>query len=200
MYLKLYLPSNKALPMNHLSTQITTSNSSHNAPSFCFQTDIIRTNITLRDNTSTTAIDKSTYEETSTIKKKKKIVSPPPQTIFDHSEDIDATVIQLWEGRVLDVDFQNEIMHVLLTAKMGSISEHTAEIEFQWISQQDTDLITPGAVFYLTLYKQTRHGSIKNCQELRFRRRPAWTKQQVQKIYADADFILSKMRARPIAT
>ena len=108
-------------------------------------------------------------------------------------------MIQLWEGRVLEVDLQNELMQVLLTAKIGQIPEHSAEIELQWVSEQDRDLVVAGAVFYLTLYKQTRRGSIKNSQELRFRRRPAWSKQQVQKIYADADLILAKMQSRPIA-
>jgi hypothetical protein len=108
-------------------------------------------------------------------------------------------VIQLWEGRVLDVDLENEVMNVLLTAKMGQMPEHSAEIELQWVSDQDRDLVVPGAVFYLTLYKKTRRGSIKNSQELRFRRRPSWTKQQVQKIHSDAEQMLAKMRERPIA-
>jgi len=186
--------------MINLSTMpITPNHSPFGERAFDFQSNSALAEVAFREDSSTAFVDKANYDETSTIPKNKEVVPPSPQLIIDRSEDIDATVIQLWEGRVLEVDIQNELMQVLLTAKIGQIPEHTAEIELQWVSEQDRDLVAPGAVFYLTLYKQTRRGSIKNSQELRFRRRPAWTKQQVQKIYADADLILAKMQSRATA-
>lgn len=151
------------------------------------------------EDSSTASVYNSKYGEMSTVAKDKKVVLPHPPPVINYSAGIDATVIQLWEGRVLEVDLQNGVMQVLLTAKLIRIAEHTAEIELQWVSEQDRDLVVAGAVFYLTLYKQTRHGSVKNSQELRFRRRPVWTKRQVQKIYEDADLILAKMQPRPAA-
>ena len=187
--------------MSILSTMpITPNRSPFGARAFDFQTESAWAGVALRENSSsTTFVDKPEYGETSTTAKNKEVVRPLPQLVIDRSADIDATVIQLWEGRVLEVDLQNEVMQVLLTAKLGQMPEHTGEIELQWVPEQDRDLVVAGAVFYLTLYKQTRHGSIKNAQELRFRRRPAWTRRQVQKIYADADLILAKMKSRPIA-
>ncbi len=186
--------------MINLSTMPLTPNRSPSGVSaFDFQINSAWTRVAFREYSSTAYIDKDKYDETSTTPNNKEVVPPSSQLTIDRSEDIDAAVIQLWEGRVLEVDIQNELMQVLLTAKIGQIPEHTAEIEFQWVSEQDRDLVAPGAVFYLTLYKQTRRGSIKNSQELRFRRRPAWTKQQVQKIYADADLILAKMQSRATA-
>ena len=64
---------------------------------------------------------------------------------------------------------------------------------------RDRDLVEPGAVFYLTLFKRTKHGSIENTQELRFRRLPAWTRQQVARVHEDAARLLAKMKARPLA-
>lgn len=186
--------------MRNLSTMPITPNlSSSGVRPFNMGADSSWAGIAFREDSSTAFFDGIENIETSITSKNKEVILPSPQHIIDRSADIDATVIQLWEGRVLDVDLQNELMQVLLTAKIGHIPEHTAEIELQWVSEQDRDLVVAGAVFYLTLYKQTRGGSIKNSQELRFRRRPAWTKQQVQKIYSDADLILAKMQSRPIA-
>jgi len=115
------------------------------------------------------------------------------------AEIADAAVIQLWEGKVLRVDYELAVMEVSLEAKMGSIPPHSAEIELQWVSDQDRDLVEPGAVFYLTLFKRTKHGSIENTQELRFRRLPAWTRQQVARVHEDAARLMTKMKARPQA-
>jgi hypothetical protein len=53
-------------------------------------------------------------------------------------------------------------------------------------------------VFYLTLFKRTKP-SVENAQELRFRRRPAWSTSQVEQIERDATMLRSKMKARPVA-
>jgi len=111
----------------------------------------------------------------------------------------DTSPLQIWEGRVLTVDRQSGTMEVLLNAKMGNIPEHTGEIELQWVADQDADLVRPGAVFYLTLYRRLRHGSIENSQELRFRRRPNWTRRQIDLIQENATRLLTKMKVRPTA-
>lgn len=111
----------------------------------------------------------------------------------------DAVVLQLWEGRVLSVDADTQSMRALLTAKMGQVPDHSAQFELQWVSDQDLDLVKPGAVFYLTLYKQILRGSIRNSQELRFRRRPSWSQHQIMQIQAEAQALVSKMKPRPFA-
>jgi hypothetical protein len=171
----------------------------YGAQEFALQTALDLSIVSVRDNSSTDFAENSGIDALRTTPQKKEVVVPYARVAVDREADIDAAVIQLWEGRVLDVDRQHEVMSVSLTAKMGQIPEHTAEIELQWVSEQDLDLVVPGAIFYLTLYKKTRRGSIQNSQELRFRRRPSWTKQQVQKIYSDAEKMLAKMRSRPIA-
>ncbi|WP_295446471.1 hypothetical protein [uncultured Thiodictyon sp.] len=112
---------------------------------------------------------------------------------------LDSTVIQLWEGRVIRVRLHEGVMDVLLNAKIGSLPAHTGEIELQWVHEQDRELVVPGAIFYLTLYRKTKSGSIENAQELRFRRLPSWSRQQVRQIECEAQLMLSKMKGRPLA-
>ena len=186
--------------MSNLSTMsVATDRSPSGVRFFDLQSNSMLAGIALGAAVSTEFIDEVGYRKPSTTPKAEKVATPNIRFIIDRSADIDAAVIQLWEGRVLDVDRQHDLMTVLLTAKKSQIPEHTAEIELQWVSEQDRDLVVPGAVFYLTLYKQTRHGSITNSQELRFRRRPSWTKQQIQRIYSEADSLLGKMQPCPQA-
>lgn len=110
----------------------------------------------------------------------------------------DSTPLQIWEGTVIDVDRANDVMRVFLDAKIGRIPRHSAEIDLQWVSEQDQDLLRPGAVFYLTLFKRTKP-TVENSQELRFRRRPAWSSTQIKKIEDDTVALLSKMKALPLA-
>lgn len=111
--------------------------------------------------------------------------------------DTDASPLQIWEGRVLSVDSARRVMEVLLSAKL--IPDHTGEIDLEWVSEQDADLVRPGAVFYLTLYKRWKRTTVENSQELRFRRMPSWTKGQLQQVQQDTRMLLSKVRAAPIA-
>jgi len=109
----------------------------------------------------------------------------------------DSIPIQIWEGTVESIDYNGSVMHVLLDAKWGNIPRHAADIELQWVSDQDFDLLRPAAVFYLTLYKRTNRGSIENSQELRFRRLPSWSTAQLNKVEEDAAMLLSKMKRLP---
>lgn len=109
----------------------------------------------------------------------------------------DSTPLQIWEGTVFEVDHM--VMRVLLDAKMGQVPRHTAEIDLEWVSDQDKDLVRPGAVFYLTLFKRTKRGSVENSQELRFRRRPSWSPIQLKRIEDAATKLVAKMKALPTA-
>ena len=112
----------------------------------------------------------------------------------------DTAPLQIWEGTVLNVNSEDSVMNVLLNAKMGQLPRHTADIDFEWVSDQDMELVRPGAIFYLTLYKRTKlGGSIENAQELRFRRRPSWSPMGLKRIDENASSLLSKMTTLPTA-
>jgi hypothetical protein len=110
-----------------------------------------------------------------------------------------STPLQIWEGTVLKIDRPAGVMHVVLEAKIGQMPRHTGEIGLEWVAEQDEDLLRPGAVFYLTLFKTTQRGSVRSSQELRFRRRPSWSAAQLKRVEEDAAMLLSKMKVLPAA-
>jgi len=107
--------------------------------------------------------------------------------------DVQTVPLQVWEGRVVSVDLDNQTMEVFLSSTLGGYEAHTGDIDLQWVSEQDKDLVVPGAVFYLTLFKRSKRGTVENSQELRFRRQPNWTKHQLALISKGADALLAKM-------
>lgn len=115
------------------------------------------------------------------------------------SEPINASIVQIWEGEVKTVDQDNGIMQVELNAKIGKIDTHSGEIELRLVPEQDLDLVFPGAIFYVTLSNRMDRGTIENVQELRFRRRPSWTRQQIEQIWRDADRMAFNLVPKPLA-
>lgn len=111
----------------------------------------------------------------------------------------DSRPIQIWEGTVKTVDHQAESMNVTLEAKWLPMPRHSAEISLEWVSEQDKELVISGAVFYLSLFKRTKRGSVQNSQELRFRRRPSWSSLQLKRINEQAIKLHDKMKALPSA-
>jgi hypothetical protein len=112
--------------------------------------------------------------------------------------DLSSSPIEIWEGTITDVDAQAGTIGAVLVAKLMSGDPHVAQIDMQWISDQDIDLVRPGAVFYLTLYRRNR-GGIENAQELRFRRRPNWSLAQITQVEKDAADLLAKGKVLPLA-
>lgn len=144
---------------------------------------------------SDTATDSLTRP--STFGKKAEIAAPHSHRVRALEINADSTPIQIWEGTVIKVD--QGVMEVLLDAKMDATPRHTCEINLEWVPEQDKDLVRPGAVFYLTLFKRTTRGSIQNSQELRFRRRPSWTAVQIREIHRAAEASLANMAPLPTA-
>lgn len=144
--------------------------------------------------------DEPLSQRTSTLPRIEQYFAAIPVGIAE-TEDADAAVIQVWEGTVLEIDSVRRSMRVQLHAKIGDIPDHVGEIDLEWVADQDLDLVAPGAVFYLTLFKKRRRGgTIQNSQELRFRRRPAWTRQQLGKIVEIAEQLRTKLRPGQLAT
>jgi len=111
----------------------------------------------------------------------------------------DSAELEVWEGVVVSVDREKNVMDVTLEAKISPIPMHTGSIGLEWVSDQDLELVRSGAVFYLTLYKQTLRGTIKNSQELRFRRRFNWSKLELDRISAGANALSGRPKDRPMA-
>ncbi len=146
---------------------------------------------------TTSPVDPDLISDTENTSEQEPKKFVPPRAMSRVATSADSTPIQIWEGIVIEVDHAVDVMRVDLNAKIVQMPRHTGEIDLEWVSEQDQDLIRPGAVFYLTLYKRTKRGSIENTQELRFRRRPSWSTTQLKQIDEEAVMLLSKMRPLP---
>ena len=93
-----------------------------------------------------------------------------------------------WEGYVLSTD--GEAFTARLIDTMGNDPDYEAEFEIESISKQDHDLIQAGAVFYWSItYFRRVDGNISTMSDIRFRRLPVWTQQELQKAKQKADSI-----------
>lgn len=110
-----------------------------------------------------------------------------------------ATVLQIWEGEVLHLNVASDTMTVKLIDRQGLVPAHTADVGLDWVVPQDLELVRPGAVFYWTIYRETKRSTIKHAQEIRFRRLPNWTKRQVANVKDNASALLAKFKVAPQA-
>ena len=124
---------------------------------------------------------------------------PRLQRRIDVEETIVAVPIEIWEGEVTSIDAKAHTFQALLVSKKGGSDNHTVEIDTEWIDEQDLELLRPGAIFYLSLGRSNRRGSIENSEKIRFRRRPDWTVKQVEEIHKHADTFLKALKPRPVA-
>lgn len=125
----------------------------------------------------------------------RKLGIPPADAIRRKAAVVNSLPIQIWEGIVSAVDRDADTMEVMLEAKMGHMPRHAATIALEWVPAQDIPLVMPGAIFYLTLYKQSERSTVRNAQEIRFRRMPSWTKQQIRQIQEAASLFRSSFEA-----
>lgn len=84
---------------------------------------------------------------------------------------------QKWEGCVLDLNPESFVAH--LVDKTKDNPDEEVEIPFDEVSDDDRDLVQPGAIFYWNIgYEIAVKGSRKRMADLRFRRLPVWTKSE----------------------
>ncbi len=88
--------------------------------------------------------------------------------------------IQKWEGHVIGVG--EETFSVHLRPLLGEGSDHQeAEIYLEEVDPSDRFLIEPGAVFYWSIGYLDRPSGRLRASILRFRRLPAWSKQDLKR-------------------
>ena len=89
--------------------------------------------------------------------------------------------IEIWEGVVTGIEGDN--FSATIRAKMNSsIPDHVMDIDLISVQPQDRDLVNLGSVFYLTMYRETTGNTVKNVEEIRFRRKPDWTPLMIAKM------------------
>lgn len=103
-------------------------------------------------------------------------VPPPPVQIIPTS-----SLIEIFQGVV---NFVSETsMDVTLRAKKDlSIPDHSMNIELKFVPPQDLELVKSGSVFYLTLFRETTGRTVRNIEEIRFRRQPDWNRTMLERL------------------
>ncbi len=105
-----------------------------------------------------------------------------------------AIPIEIWEGTVESIE--DDAMFCILVAKIErSMDRHIVQIDLDFVSDQDKDLVKPGAVFYLTISRTlSKSGVVEKQQSLRFRRDPLWTVSQIRSLERQVDVLESKVK------
>ena len=105
---------------------------------------------------------------------------------YDPSEiEAQAVSLQKWEGTVFEVkkDVFKARLHDLTTEN----PEEEAEFSIDEISDDDRELLKPGAVFYWSIgYLTTGTGQRIRTSIIKFRRLPAWTEREIRTAKAQA--------------
>ena len=92
-----------------------------------------------------------------------------------------------WECAVERVD-SSTFTATLKSLRDPEDSEKEAEIPIDEVTPDDLELLEPGAIFYWTMgYDMTPAGTRTRFSLLKFRRLPAWTKKDLQRVNAEAD-------------
>lgn len=103
-------------------------------------------------------------------------LEPPPIAIIPTS-----SIIELFEGVVQTVGEQE--MDVILRAKRNQETpDHAMSVNLKFVQPQDKPLVRSGAVFYLTMFIETTGRTVRNVEEIRFRREPDWTPAMFRKL------------------
>lgn len=107
-------------------------------------------------------------------------VSTPPRDNF--------VTLQKWEGVVMDVTKDSFIARLYDLDKKSSDEE--AEFPCEEISEEDRELIMPGAIFYWNIgYHDSWCGQRRRSSVIRFRRLPAWRAEEIEASKREAERI-----------
>ncbi len=94
--------------------------------------------------------------------------------------------LQSWEGKVLGVE--KDCFTARLIDEMGSEPDQEVEVPIDEISYPDRPLVQPGATFYWDIgYSEDKSRQRTRASLIRFRRLPAWTKKELDKIKEQAE-------------
>jgi hypothetical protein len=111
----------------------------------------------------------------------------PPETLLRQPAELtyNFTVLEEWEGTVLSVE--NDSFTAQLKSAIPGTPEERASFTLDEVSDSDRDLIRDGAVFYWTVGSRFEFHGQKSLQStLRFRRLPAWSQREIDRIQEHA--------------
>jgi hypothetical protein len=94
--------------------------------------------------------------------------------------------LQKWEGVVLAVLSDSFLARLVDLTRTGPDEE--AEFPLDEVSEEDRPLIRPGAIFYWNIgYHNSYSGQRTRTSIIRFRRLPAWTREEIEAATREAE-------------
>jgi hypothetical protein len=93
------------------------------------------------------------------------------------------TLLQQWEGVVAEPPSGGEFVAILRDLTKPTMPEERAVFPLDQVSPSDRFLVIPGAVFYWSIgYEDLLTGTRRTVSVIRFRRLPAWSKNDMRRI------------------
>jgi len=96
-------------------------------------------------------------------------------------------LISLWEGRVDAIDLERNEMTAQLTDITDEENSYTAIILLDKTCPEDSHLVRLGAIFYVMEQDDIESGNLL----LKFQQSKAWPKEEIEKIFIEADRMLN---------
>jgi hypothetical protein len=96
-------------------------------------------------------------------------------------------LLQEWEGTVTEVKDESFVCDLVDITAGHSIPEEIAELPIDEISEDDRDLLRPGALFRWTIGYYEAGGVRRKTSQVQFRRLPMWRPQDLKKSEEWAD-------------
>lgn len=101
--------------------------------------------------------------------------------------------IERWVGRVLAME--DEFFIAALRSPLSEEETEEAEIPRDLVSEDDEELLAPGACFYMsTGYLESPGGQLNKSVRLRFQRLPRWEADEVIEAYKQGKELLKDLR------
>jgi len=99
----------------------------------------------------------------------------PRQSVF--------TPLQQWEGTVIHVTRDNEFLARTRDLTTPTFPEEQVTFSLDDVPDADLDLVDIGAVFYWTIgYQKDEFGTVMRGSRIRFRRLPAWSRADIERV------------------
>jgi len=91
-------------------------------------------------------------------------------------------LLQMWEGRVLDIDFEDQEFSVIISDKTNKdFPDEKVSLSIEEVPPNDLHLLQEGAVFYWSIGYADYPGRPRTRESrIRFRRLPKWTNRELK--------------------
>jgi hypothetical protein len=109
------------------------------------------------------------------------VAQPPPASRPDARQ----LLIQTFLGEVIELS-DTEFVAVLKDQTDRTRPDERVTFAVDEVVDEDRSLLTPGSMFYWFIFDESRYGSKRTVTDLRFRRLPKWTKQQLAVVHQRA--------------